>query len=39
MAKVELGYSWSVDYFSARDEQCCFGAVMVSDSEYGVKAS
>ena len=37
--KVELGYSWSVDFFSARDEQCCFGAVMVGDGEYGVKAS
>ena len=38
MSKVELGYSWSVDFFSARDKQCCFGAVMVSDGEYGVKA-
>ena len=38
-SKVELSYSWSVDFFSARDEQCCFGAVMVSDGEYGVKAS
>ena len=39
MSKVKLGYSWSVDFFSARDEQCCFGAVMVGDGEYGVKAS
>ena len=39
VSKVKLGYSWSVDFFSARDEQCCFGAVMVGDGEYGVKAS
>jgi hypothetical protein len=39
MSKVELGYSWSIDFFSARDEQCSFGAVMVGDSEYGVIAS
>ena len=38
VSKVELGYSWSVDFFSAGNKQCCFGAVMVSDSEYGVKA-
>ena len=38
MSKVELGYSWSVNFLSAGDEQCCFGAVMVSDGEYGVKA-
>ena len=38
VSKVELGYSWSVDFFSARDEQCRFGAVMVGDGEYGVKA-
>ena len=37
--KVELGYSWSVDFFSAGDKQCCLGAVMVGDGEYGVKAS
>ena len=37
MSKVELGHSWSVDFFSARDKQCCFGAVMVSNGEYGVK--
>ena len=39
VSKVELGYSWSVDFFSARDEQCRFGAVMVGDGEYGVEAS
>ena len=38
VSKVELGYSWSVDFFSAGNEQCCFGTVMVSDGEYGVKA-
>ena len=38
MSKVELGYSWSVDFFSAGDKQHCFGAVMVGDGEYGVKA-
>ena len=38
VSKVELGYSWSVDVFSARDEQRRFGAVMVGDGEYGVKA-
>ena len=38
VSKVELGYSWSVDFFSAGDKQCCFGAVMVGDGEYGVKA-
>ena len=36
VSKVELGYSWSVNFFSARDEQRCFGAVMVGDGEYGV---
>ena len=39
VSKVELGYSWSVNFFSAGDEQRCFGAVMVDDGEYGVKAS
>ena len=39
VSKVELGYSWSVDFFSARDEQRCFGAVMVGDGKYGVEAS
>ena len=38
VSKVELGYSRSVDFFSTRDEQRCFRAVMVSDGEYGVKA-
>ena len=38
VSKVELSYSWFVDFFSARDKQCCFGAVMVGDGEYGVKA-
>ena len=38
VSKVELGYSWSIDFLSARDEQHCFGAVMVSDGEYGIKA-
>ena len=38
MSKVELGHSWPINFLSARDEQCCFGAVMVSDGEYGVKA-
>ena len=38
VSKVELGYSWSVDFFSAGNKQCCFGAVMVGDGEYGVKA-
>ena len=37
VSKIELGYSWSVDFFSARNKQCCFGAVMVGDGEYGVK--
>ena len=36
VSKVELGHSWSINFFSARDEQCCFGAIMVSDGEYGV---
>ena len=39
VSKVELGYSWSVDLFSARNEYCSLGAVMVGDGEYGVKAS
>ena len=34
VSKVKLGYSWSIDFFSARDEQCCFGAVMVGNGEY-----
>ena len=38
MSEVELGYSWSVDFYSAGDKQRCFGAVMVGDGEYGVKA-
>ena len=37
VSKVELGYSWSVDFFSAGDKQHCLGAVVVSDGEYGVK--
>ena len=37
VSKVELGYPWSVDFFSAGDKQRCFGAVMVGDGEYGVK--
>ena len=39
VSKVELGYSWSIDFFSTRDEQRRFGAVMVGDGEYGVEAS
>ena len=38
VSKVELGYSWSVDFFSAGNKQCRFGAVMVGDGENGVKA-
>ena len=38
VSKVELGYFWSVNFLSAGDEQHCFGAVMVGDGEYGVKA-
>ena len=38
MSKVELGHSWSVDFFPTRDEQCCLRAVMVGNGEYGVKA-
>ena len=38
VSKIELGYSWSVDFFSAGDKQCCFGAVMIGDGEYCVKA-
>ena len=34
VSKVELGYSWSIDFFSAGDKQCCFGAVVVGDGEY-----
>ena len=37
MTKVELGYFRSINFFSARDERCCFGTVMVSDDEYDVK--
>ena len=38
VSKVELGHSWSIDFFPTRDEQRCFRAVMVSNFEYGVKA-
>ena len=38
MSKVELGYSWPIDFFSAGDEQRCLGAVVVGDGEYSVEA-